>query len=95
MKGDGQVLRVSIRELKNRLSYYLRLAKGGRIVEVTERGKPIGQIVPFTPALDERLKAMEVLGILVRSEGKLPPRKPVTELHKEKTVAELLVESRE
>ncbi|RTH21386.1 type II toxin-antitoxin system Phd/YefM family antitoxin [Thermus scotoductus] len=36
------LVQVSIRELKNRLSHYLRLAKAGQTVEITERGKPVG-----------------------------------------------------
>lgn len=38
---------VGVRELKNRLSYYLDLAKGGEPVTVTERGKEIAVIQPI------------------------------------------------
>ncbi|MBC7293595.1 MAG: type II toxin-antitoxin system prevent-host-death family antitoxin [Thermoleophilia bacterium] len=68
---------VSIRELKSHLSRYLRLAKAGQTVEVTERGKPIGRIVPVGVPVHERLEAMARLGFLVQSEGKLEPRAPV------------------
>ena len=88
-------VQVSIRELKNRLSHYLRLAKGGQTVEITERGKPIGQIVPITPPLEERLQAMAKLGLLVRGEGKLPPTRPVARARGSKSVADLLIEARE
>lgn len=43
---------VNVHELKSRLSHYLRLAKAGEPVEITERGVPIGRIVPMTTAID-------------------------------------------
>lgn len=89
-----ELTRVSIRELKNRLSYYLRLTKAGHTVEITERGKPVGRIVPLSPQLEERLEAMAKLGLLSRGKGKLPPRKPVARARGTKNVAELLVEER-
>ena len=88
-------VQVSIRELKNRLSHYLRLTKAGQTVEITERGKPIGRIVPITPPLEERLEAMAKLGLLIRGEGKLPPRVPVARARGPKSVADLLIEARE
>ena len=33
---------VGVRELKNRLTYYLRRARKGEEVIVTERGRPVG-----------------------------------------------------
>lgn len=38
-------IRVGIRDLKNNLSRYLREVKSGQSITITERGKPIGQIV--------------------------------------------------
>ena len=35
-----------IRELKNHLSAYLRRVKAGETITITDRGTPIGQIVP-------------------------------------------------
>ncbi len=87
--------RVSIRELKSRLSYYLRLAKAGQTVEITERGTPIGRIVPVGVPVQHRLEAMARLGFLVRSEGKLERRMPVARARKRGSVAEVLVEARQ
>ena len=47
----------SVRELKSKLSHYLRLTKAGESVVITERGVPIGRIVPMGPQLGERLAA--------------------------------------
>ena len=38
------MIRVSVTDLKNRLSEYLRLVKKGEIVEVTERSVPIDRL---------------------------------------------------
>jgi len=40
-------LKVGTRELKNKLSEYLRRVKAGEIITVTEHGKSIGQIIPI------------------------------------------------
>ena len=39
-------MRVGIRELKSKLSEYMRRVKSGQTIVVTKHGKPIGQIVP-------------------------------------------------
>jgi prevent-host-death family protein len=85
---------VSIRELKSRLSHYLRLAKAGQIVEITYRGKPIGRIVTVASSLEERIEATRRSGLLSWNGQKLEPLKPVAKLRTKKTVAELVVEDR-
>ncbi len=55
---------VGVRELKNRLSYYLDLAKKGEQVTVTDRGKEIAVIHPVARSEED-----EHLWRLVR-EGK-------------------------
>ncbi|RMG84494.1 MAG: type II toxin-antitoxin system prevent-host-death family antitoxin [Candidatus Dadabacteria bacterium] len=37
---------VGVRELKARLSHYLRLARGGEPVMITDRGRPVARLVP-------------------------------------------------
>ncbi len=88
-------IHVSIRELKSRLSSYLRLTKAGQSVVITERGKPIGRIVPIERSLDERLGALVDAGV-VEWNGSKPGRlKPKARAKGNRTVAELLVEDRE
>jgi prevent-host-death family protein len=86
---------VSIRELKSRLSHYLRLAKAGETVEITERGIPIGRIVPNALPVEERVQAIARSGLLAWNQRKLGPRAPAVRVRGRKTVAELLVEGRE
>ena len=89
---------VSIRELKSRLSHFLRLTKEGSSLIITDRGTPIGRIVPIVQTgkrLDERLAAMKQAGQLEWSGRKLSANKPVAKARGKRTVADLLVEDRE
>lgn len=66
---------VGVRELKNRLTYYLRRARNGEEVIVTERGRPIAilkslQQVDRAATLETRLARLAALGIVT-----LPTRK--------------------
>ena len=85
---------VNIRELKSRLSHYLRLAKAGESVEITERGNPIGRIVPTVLQVEDRIESMEQAGLLSWSRRKLRPMTPVVRVRGRKTVADLLIEDR-
>ena len=86
---------VSIRELKSRLSYYLRLARRGESVVITDRGVPIGRIVPMGQDLDQRLAAMRETGQAQWSGRKLAHRRPVAKLRRRGSVAQLIVQDRE
>ena len=37
---------VSVRELKNNLSAYLRRLKSGEVILITSHGRPVGQLLP-------------------------------------------------
>ena len=86
---------VSIRELKSRLSHYLRLTRKGESVVITDRGVPIGRIVPMGQDLGQRVAAMCEAGQAQWNGRKLPPRKPVAKLRGKGSVAQLIVEDRE
>jgi len=71
---------VGIKELKNRLTQYLRRTKSGQEVVITERGKPIALIKPIqsadrTASLEARLAGLAAEGAVV-----LPTRKPLKKL---------------
>ena len=87
-------VRVGIRELKGRLSEYLRRVRAGETVLVTDRGQPVGRIVPVAQPLEDRLEAMAQAGLLLWSGRKLEPMAPVARTCGERTVAALLVEDR-
>lgn len=89
---------VSIRELKSRLSHFLRLTKEGESLIITDRGTPIGRIVPIVQTgkrLGERLAAMKQAGQLEWSGHKLSASKPVAKARGKRGVADLLVDDRE
>ena len=44
-------IQVGVRELKSRLSHYLRQVKAGHPVTITERGQPVGRILPVANRL--------------------------------------------
>jgi prevent-host-death family protein len=88
-------VQVGVRELKSRLSHYLRQVKAGQSVVITERGRPVGRIVPVSQTLDERLEAMVQVGLIQWSGKKLAPMPPVACVHGDGSVAGLLVEERE
>lgn len=89
------ITHVSIRELKSRLSHYLRLTKAGESVIITERGTPIGRIVPAAASLEHRIDVMVQAGLALWNGKKLSPMPPVAKTRGARTVADLLVEDRE
>ena len=86
--------RVNIRELKSRLSHYLRLAKAGESVEIMERGTPIGRIIPTGFPIQDRIEAMAQSGLLLWNKQKLRPMTPLARVRGRRTVAQLLIEDR-
>ena len=73
---------VGVRELKNRLTYYLGRAKKGEEVIVTERGHPVAILQSLQGGLDRasplevRLASLAALGIVT-----LPSGKPLRRTH--------------
>ena len=68
---------VGIRELKNRLTRYLRQTKQGEEIVVTERGKPIALLTPIKSA--KRATSLEARLAKLAAQGRvtLPTRKPL------------------
>ncbi|WP_224065545.1 type II toxin-antitoxin system prevent-host-death family antitoxin [Thermus thermophilus] len=84
---------VGVRELKAHLSRYLRLVRAGSVLVVTERGKPLGRLVPLSPDPLEALRGLAQVGVVRWSGQKPRPRKPVAKA-KRRPVADLLLEER-
>ena len=85
---------VGVRELKARLSAYLQQVKAGATIVITERGRPIGRIVPVAGSPEERMKALIEAGMIAWSGRRLPPLAPVARTRGERSVADLLLEDR-
>ncbi len=65
--------RVSVTDLKNRLSEFLRLVKKGQTIEILERNVPIARIEGIRPDArpsSEYLEELTQRGILGRPRGK-------------------------
>ena len=86
---------VGIRELKARLSAYMRQVKAGSTLTVTERGKPIGRIVPLSPSPEARVAELAQAGMVTWSGHRLAPLAPLARSRGSRTVADLLLEDRE
>ena len=73
---------VGIKELKNKLTQYLRRTKNGEEVVVTERGKPIAIIQPIRSGA--RPKSLEARLAQLAAQGRLtlPTRKPARRVPK-------------
>jgi prevent-host-death family protein len=87
--------RVGIRELKTHLSKYLKRVKQGQSLIITEHGRPIGRIVPEGASIEERLKGLEVSGVLLQTGGVLPVAEPVTAMRGDKRLSDLISEDRD
>jgi prevent-host-death family protein len=86
---------VGTRELKNRLSEYLRRVKAGETVIITERGKPVGQILPIQDSLVNRLKKLAEAGVLEWNGQSILPYQPNATNRGKHLLSDLVVEDRE
>ncbi len=88
-------MRVGTRELKSRLSAYLRKVKSGQTITVTEHGVAIGQIIPLKSSLEERLHALVQSGIGEWDGGRIPSYRPKAVNRGKGQISDLVVEERE
>lgn len=86
---------VGTRELKNRLSECLRYVKAGETIIVTERGQPIGQIVPVPPTLRTHIQQLTQLGLVEWNGEILPPYQAKAVNRRSSLLSELVAEERE
>ena len=77
---------LGIREVKAHLSSLLKKVKEGQEIIITDRGKPVGKIIPFPVkelSIEERIRRLENQGLLEplsgKAEQKLPPPLPAPE----------------
>ena len=74
------MLKVGLKILKNKLSEYVRLAAAGKTVVITDRGRPVAEIVPPRrepeTLVDRGMREGWITPATDRS-GNPPPRKPI------------------
>jgi len=77
------MISVGTKELKNRLSHYLRLVRRGAYVVVTDRGRPVAELKPLGAAagdvqIEAHLVGLAADGLLVLpDELGLSPARPI------------------
>ena len=89
---------VGSRELKNRLGKYLRLVRQGETVQITDRGRPVGIILPAAqpergPDV-EKIARLVATGCVRPARGRLPRRRKPVILAPGKSVEEMIAEDR-
>jgi prevent-host-death family protein len=87
--------RVGIRELKANLSSVLRNVKAGNAVVITERGRPVGRILPAEVSLEETLTEGIRRKLWSWSGRKWRPSSPKLKPRKSTSVSDLLLDDRE
>ncbi|MBI5649497.1 MAG: type II toxin-antitoxin system prevent-host-death family antitoxin [Chloroflexi bacterium] len=85
---------VGIRELKEQLARYIRHVKAGNTLIITERGKPVGRIVPVKSSVEDRMQELIKAGVIEWSGRKPKRRIPTVKPRGNRTGAELLIEDR-
>lgn len=86
---------VGVRDLKANLSAYLRRVRDGATLVITDRGRPVGRIVPERASLGDKLHDLAAAGVIAWSGEPLPPAAPPARARGARTVADLLLEDRE
>ena len=86
---------IGIRELKARLSSYLRQVRTGETIIITDRGRPIGRIVPIMQSTHDQLEVLRSAGLIDWNGETISQIDPVAQITGKKTVAEILIEDRE
>lgn len=86
---------IGIRDLKSHLSAYLEKVQNGHTIIITSHGKPIAQLTPTREELMDRVKALQVAGLIAWSGQKPSIRKPKLANKSNKLISDLVVELRQ
>ncbi len=92
---------VSVRELKNRLSEYLRRLDEGEQITVTKRGKPVAVILPAgreespEERLRRKLQELQAQGIIHWAGGKPKGLTPGVKMTPGPSASDIVIQQRE
>jgi prevent-host-death family protein len=87
---------VGIRELKAQLSGYLKEVKNGRTVVITDRGRPVGRIIPTQEPPIEKMQHLIRSGDIAWSGRRLPAGRPTVKVRRgRKTMSQIVSENRD
>lgn len=88
---------VSVRELRDRLTYYLRRLEQGEQLTVTRRGKPVAVVTPVATKNDARAKLLAAASRgVIRWSGEKPrlPRRRIKLKGSGPSISEMVLEDR-
>lgn len=95
------MIEVGVRELKSRLSHYLRKLDEGEQIKITRRGKAVATMVPSpgqneSARLNAKMQELYERGVLAHWSGKKPvfPKRGVRMRGEGPTIAEMILEDR-
>jgi len=91
---DIQPIVVGIREFKSHLSEYLRKARKGQVIVITDRGEPVGRVVPAGGSPEPDLLSLREAGLVSWNGRRLRRRRPVTRARGRRTVSDQLIDDR-
>lgn len=90
---------VGIRQLKAHLSEYMRRVKAGETIIITERGAPVGRLIPEAAAthdsLDTRMQRLLDAGLAAWDGNRLEPVEPVALQRADVSVTDLIADMRQ
>ena len=87
-------IRVGVKDLKSRMSEYLRQVRQGHTLIITAHGRPVGRLLPIEEGLEVCIKAFMEAGMVSWNGQKLRKIKPVALNRGEQQVSDILVEMR-
>lgn len=87
-------VKVGVRELKTRLSAYIRAVEAGATVIITDRNKPVGRITAIQPSVDLKVHDLAQSGLLRWNGKKFAPASPIIKSRRRKKIADIVVENR-
>jgi prevent-host-death family protein len=85
---------VGVRELKTRLSAYVRAVTAGTTVIITERGKPVGRILAIQPSVNLKIHDLAQSGLFRWNGKKFAPARPQIRSRRRRKISDLVVENR-
>ena len=86
---------VGVRELKARLSHYLKRVSKGDVLLVTDRGRPVAEIRSAPREPPSRLEALVLAGQVVWSGRKMDAIQPFATTLPGRSVADAILKDRE
>ena len=88
-------IETGFRDLKAKLSAYMRRVKTGETIVITEHGKPIGRIIPIDQSTQEQIATLVDAGLISWNYQKLSHLTPLGKTKGDRSLSDLLLEDRD